>query len=1650
MRASETGDHMNDRRKGQSGNVFFTLFGAVALVGVIGVATSTLMRGPVGTVVNLNQKAKAESQLQIARRLAALDAAQRSDADCDGDNTIEPTRADIGTAGCNGLLVGGGCLPLTVGAAKVDPWGTMVGYCAWDHAIGASPSAADYDGTGCGAVPATERQLLAGTTTGERPVLAVISAGPDRVFQTECNPHGHANPYAHKPGGSDDIVFEWTYEEVGTGLGGGLWSLKSGDDDVITTDRDLEVSTDATFTSGVNIAGSDPGAPARLSFGNNSLLLLPTQNNSGGCTLANDRMLRVFTDADNSARLLQICHFDGVSGTWNDIGGSGASTAFAHGADGNVQVSSGGQLYSTSAMNWDIAGGRLRIGGASWGTDMLEVGGSARTGSHMTVGGNIFAQDGTAANPSISFSNANTSGLFSGAGMVGTSVGGTERLRVDTTGIRVNGDARVENILYVSSHGIIGDNLNVQGVIFSSGGAQGEVIVNDDLIVSGTSLFNGRANFDADTTFDTSTYTSTAVNAPNFWVNGSADGTGAVANGNAGMSLFDTNGIELRANGSPRLRISSTGEIGVGSATTPSTALDVGGFLRLRAVGATPGGSCAGTPAGSISYASGDTLLVCSSDTTNWETIGTSGGGGGGGGSRWQIINGALVPQALWLNHNFAIGTVTPGSAATQLFFDRSNASFRAGEATGAQWTNRGAHSVAMGLDTEARNVASFAMGDTTTVTGDYGIALGRQAIAGGNNSVAIGLGTMTGTRPTVTGQRSFGIFMGDQGGVDLLETNKLLLAGGTMLIDPAVPASTALPMQPLALQVRGNIGAPQYCNENGVQCFTPSDVAGGVVGAPGNDRELIFNSNNRLWADPGLIFDTNNRLGVGVTAPESRLDVGGTLRMAFGGEACNAPAHEGMIHYHSVSDQFMICRNSTTGWEALVAGNLTAHAPLRGVQFNSGTQFWADNNFIYTATGELGVGVTAPATRLDIGGALRLSHSGEECNAAPHEGRIHYSSTNAQFFVCRTAAAGWEALAAGSSTAAGGNLREIQFNSGNTLAGVTGFNYTLAGDLEYGGMIGLGVSPPTARLDVAGAIRLGSAAETCAAPADHGRIRYNAPQFEICRDSGTGWEPLAAGTLAAHAPLRGVQFNSGTQFWADNNFIYTATGDLGVGTATPQTRLDVAGTLKLGYGGEACDANREGALYYSATTDRFYGCQTAGTWTELGGGAGIRFTSLADTPNSYTGAGQRLVRVNVAESALEFTNQLIPSVSGQPAPTGLRLNNLDDVTIAGTPADGNVLLYSASLSRWVAGVSSTGGVNFWSAGSADDIYYNSGTTPRVGIGNATPQTALHVTGIIRTSQGVQFEPVAGAQPPLGLRLDDLDNVTIAGTPTGGDVLLYSTTVNRWVPGVGGENFWIRGTGDNIYYSSGTTPRVGIGNNDPQQALHVTGMIRTSQGIQLDGIAIATPPVTMTQLWQENGSGQIYFNPATPRVGIGLNNPAAALDVDGDIQYTGTITDISDMRLKTDIVPLRDSGVMLDKLVQVQTYSFRMKDDPAGRIEYGVMAQELEEIFPLLVHTAQDANGTKSVNYIGLIAPLVEATRELKAENDNLRAEIAALRYERDEIKVALDDLARDVKGLKAHTGYGIGRAQAGGMMILLVLAAGAGVWAGRRKRKAA
>jgi hypothetical protein len=85
-----------------------------------------------------------------------------------------------------------------------------------------------------------------------------------------------------------------------------------------------------------------------------------------------------------------------------------------------------------------------------------------------------------------------------------------------------------------------------------------------------------------------------------------------------------------------------------------------------------------------------------------------------------------------------------------------------------------------------------------------------------------------------------------------------------------------------------------------------------------------------------------------------------------------------------------------------------------------------------------------------------------------------------------------------------------------------------------------------------------------------------------------------------------------------------------------------------------------------------------------------------------------------------------------------------------------------------------------------------------------------------------------------------------------------------------------------------------------------------------------------------------------------------------------------------------ESTSATDKLEQVRgvTWDWRddAPDDAKDQLGMGVVAQELEQVFPELVTT--DELGRKKVNYLGLIGPLIEAVKELDARVAQLETEL--------------------------------------------------------------
>jgi hypothetical protein len=167
------------------------------------------------------------------------------------------------------------------------------------------------------------------------------------------------------------------------------------------------------------------------------------------------------------------------------------------------------------------------------------------------------------------------------------------------------------------------------------------------------------------------------------------------------------------------------------------------------------------------------------------------------------------------------------------------------------------------------------------------------------------------------------------------------------------------------------------------------------------------------------------------------------------------------------------------------------------------------------------------------------------------------------------------------------------------------------------------------------------------------------------------------------------------------------------------------------------------------------------------------------------------------------------------------------------------------------------------------------------------------------------------------------------------------------------------------------------------------------------GTAAADFPMALTP------SGQLGIGPFAFD-GNGLPLVADRLQVIGDIRVgtsgtNGCLKDFSgspvagtcasDLRFKKDVTPFAS---VLDRLVALQPvhYFWRADEFPdrhfgAGETA-GLIAQDVEKALPELVET--DKDGFKAVNYSKLPLFTIQAVKELKAQNDALRAEVDPLK----------------------------------------------------------
>lgn len=131
------------------------------------------------------------------------------------------------------------------------------------------------------------------------------------------------------------------------------------------------------------------------------------------------------------------------------------------------------------------------------------------------------------------------------------------------------------------------------------------------------------------------------------------------------------------------------------------------------------------------------------------------------------------------------------------------------------------------------------------------------------------------------------------------------------------------------------------------------------------------------------------------------------------------------------------------------------------------------------------------------------------------------------------------------------------------------------------------------------------------------------------------------------------------------------------------------------------------------------------------------------------------------------------------------------------------------------------------------------------------------------------------------------------------------------------------------------------------------------------------PTGNNNELWQKNiGDNQLVQL---------ISSQANSIFIQKNITVGNTITVTSSEHLKKNIKPLEND----DKILNLTPKEYIYKNDEENNIHYGMIAEEVEEIYPNLVSIG--SNDVKSINYLEIVPLLLIKIKDLQKQIDELK-----------------------------------------------------------------
>ena len=189
--------------------------------------------------------------------------------------------------------------------------------------------------------------------------------------------------------------------------------------------------------------------------------------------------------------------------------------------------------------------------------------------------------------------------------------------------------------------------------------------------------------------------------------------------------------------------------------------------------------------------------------------------------------------------------------------------------------------------------------------------------------------------------------------------------------------------------------------------------------------------------------------------------------------------------------------------------------------------------------------------------------------------------------------------------------------------------------------------------------------------------------------------------------------------------------------------------------------------------------------------------------------------------------------------------------------------------------------------------------------------------------------------------------------------------------------------------------KIGLNEDSPSALLHVKALAATGTVFKLIGDPATTANQMLIYTTKAFNSSDSWYNLICEAGnGSGSQTSTCIIERDGDLKNKNNVYgQISDSRLKENI---QDATPKLDDIMKVKVKNFNFIGEDLKQI--GVVAQELEEVFPGLVKEDKqpDLNGKeggiyKSVKYSVLVPILVKAMQEQQEIIEDLKTRITKL-----------------------------------------------------------